>query len=77
MKIACKNRLFSIPIERFRALHRNHFESGWEWLTIAAHNQKWLIKKIYSATQSIGPISVAIYYQLYENACQLIADTQA
>ena len=30
-----------------------------------------------SATQGIGPIYVVIQYQLYENECQLIADTQA
>ena len=29
------------------------------------------------ATQGIGPIRVTIYYQLYDNVCQLIADTQA
>ena len=41
------------------------------------HNQKWLIKKKILAIQGIGPICMAIQYQLYENVCQLIADTQA
>ena len=36
----------------------------------------WFKKKI-SAKRGIGPIRVAILYQLYENVYQLIADTQA
>ena len=31
--------------------------SGWEWLTTAAHNQKWLIKKQILTVQIIGPRS--------------------
>ena len=49
-----------IPIDRFALggtlVRRNRFESGWEWLTTAAHNQKWLIRKKILGVQSLAQI---------------------
>ena len=55
-----QNRLFLDPFKRFIKKGRNHFDCGWLWLTTAAQNKKWLIKKKISATRGIGPIRVAI-----------------
>ena len=49
---------------------RKHFKSGWEWLTTAAHNQKWLMKTKISEIRGLATKRMQIEYQM-------IADTEA
>ena len=61
---------FLDPFVRFINLRRNHFDSGWQLLTTAAHNQKWLMNTKVSHIRGLTMKHIQIEYQM-------IADTLA
>ena len=44
MLFSCGFLLLCSKLDQLK-LRRNHFDGGWQWLTTAAHEQKWLIEE--------------------------------
>ena len=65
-EIVRKTKKFDLFLE----LGRSHFDTGWHWLTTAAHNQKGLMMTKIAAIQGIASKRMAI-------KCKLNADTKA
>ena len=52
------------PFYRFKAIRRKDFDSGLQWLTTAAHNQKWLVKTIIADIPGLAASRRPIEYQI-------------